>query len=70
MAKRKIYLNRYEKVIARLKPLTESDKIYLSEAKICLKDIKQNSNKNAIASYFNHIDFILENNFGVKIVLP
>ena len=40
MAKRKIYLNRYERAIERLKPVTESDEIYLSEAKICLKDIK------------------------------
>ena len=70
MAKRKIYLNRYEKTIARLKPLTETDELYLSEAKICLRDIKHSSSKSAIASYFNHIDFVLENSFGVKVVLP
>lgn len=70
MAKRKIYLDRYERAIERLKPITEADEIYLSEAKICLRDIKHSSNKTAIRSYFNHIDFILENSFGVKVILP
>ena len=70
MAKRKIYLSRYERAIERLKPVTKSDKIYLSEAKICLRDIKNSSSEIAIASYFNHIDFVLENSFGVKVILP
>lgn len=58
MAKRKLYKDRYQKAIDHI------------IAKTCLKDAKQSKNKVALNSYFNHIDFVLESIFGIKVVLP
>ena len=44
--------------------------MYLTEAKTCLRDAKQSTNKVALHSYFNHIDFVLEDVFGVRVALP
>lgn len=70
MPQRKIYKDRYEKAINHILAETEIEKQYLHEAKICLKDAKQSTSKVAIKSYFNHIDFVLEDIFGVKVALP
>lgn len=70
MPQRKIYKDRYEKAINHILAETEIEKQYLHEAKICLKDAKQSTNKIALRSYFNHIDFVLKDVFGVKVALP
>ena len=68
MDKRKIYLNRYEKTINHLKCNSEIDKLYLSEIEDCIRNIEKiKGNKGHITSYFNHIDFILKNTFGVEV---
>lgn len=69
MDKRKIYLNRYEKAINHLKCNSEIDKLYFSEIENCLKEIKQikGAKGQSIKSYFDHIDFILKNTFGVEV---
>lgn len=70
MAKRKLYKDEYQKAINHIIANTEIEKMYLKEAKICLRDAKQSKNKVALNSYFNHIDFILESIFGVRVALP
>lgn len=69
MGKRKIYLNRYKKVISHLKCNTEIDELYFLEIKDCMKNIERikGAKGDAITSYFNHIDFILENIFGIEV---
>lgn len=70
MAKRKIYKDRYQKAIDHIIAKTEIENMYLTEAKTCLRDAKQSTNKVALHSYFNHIDFVLEDVFGVRVALP
>lgn len=70
MPKRRIYLDRYEKALNHIKTNSEIEEQYLKEAKKCFRDIKHTDSKLAIKSYFNHIDFVLENSFGVKVILP
>lgn len=69
MGKRKIYTERYEKAINHLKCNSEIEEQYLFEAKDCLKQIKKTKGAKGIAitSYFNHIDFILMDIFGVEV---
>lgn len=69
MGKRKIYLNRYEKAINHLKCNSEIDKLYFSEIEDCMRNIKKikGTKGNEITSYFNHIDFVLKNTFGVEV---
>ena len=70
MAKRRLYKDRYQRAIDHIIAITEIENMYLAEAKICLKNAKQSTDKVALHSYFNHIDFILEDVFGVKVALP
>lgn len=70
MAKRKIYKDRYQKAINHIIATTEIESMYLAEAKTCLRHAKQSKDRVALNSYFNHIDFILEDVFGVKVALP
>ena len=69
MGKRKIYLNKYEKVLNHLKCNSEIEEQYLFEAKDCLTQIKKTKGAKSIAitSYFNHIDFVLKDVFGVEV---
>ena len=67
MGKRKIFLNRYEKAINHLKYNSDIEKQYLFEAKDCLKNIKKIKGAKGTESYFNHIDFILMDIFGVEV---
>ncbi len=69
MGKRKIYIDRYEKAIAHLKCNSEIDELYFSEIKDCMRNIKQikGAKGDSITSYFNHIDFVLKNTFGVEV---
>lgn len=69
MVKRKIYKDRYEKVLNHIKTNSEIEEQYLKEAFQCFRDIKQSNNKLAIKSYFNHIDFILNDIFGIEVYL-
>ena len=72
MVERKLYIDRYEKVADHL-IAGASEKIhslYLNEVKICLRDAKQSRDKIAIKSYLDHVDFILKDVFGIKVVLP
>lgn len=69
MDKRKIYLNKYEKAINHLKCNSEIDKLYFSEIEDCIRNIKKikGAKGHTITNYFNHIDFILKNTFGVEV---
>ena len=69
MGKRKIYTERYEKAINHLKTNSDIEEQYLFEAKNCLTQIKKIKGAKGIAitSYFNHIDFILRDIFGVEV---
>lgn len=70
MPKRKIYLKRYEKALNHIKANSEIEEQYLKEAKKCFRDIKHTDSKLAIRSYFNHIEFVLKDVFGVNVNLP
>lgn len=70
MPQRKIYKDRYEKALKHIKANTDIEKQYLYEAETCLRDAKQSTSKIALKSYFDHIDFVLKDVFGVKVVLP
>ena len=70
MPQRKIYKDRYEKALRHVKANTDIEKQYLHEAKACLRDVKQSTSKKALRNNFNHIDFVLRDVFGVKVVLP
>lgn len=67
MAKRKIYLEKYEKVIKHLKYNSDIEEQYFKEIEYCMKNIKNIKGAKDTESYFNHIDFILEDIFGVKV---
>lgn len=69
MPKRAIYKNRYEKAINHLKCNSEIDELYFNELKICMNEIKKIKGARGTESYFDHIDFILKNTFGVKVYL-
>lgn len=70
MAKRKLYIDRYEKVIKHLKCNSEIDELYFKELEMCVRDAKRSKSKTSIASYLNHADFVLQNTFGVKVDMP
>lgn len=70
MPQRKLYKDRYEKAIDHIIAKTDIEKQYLHEAKTCLRDAKQSTSKIALESYFNHIDFVLEDVFGVRVAIP
>ena len=70
MPQRKIYKDRYEKALRHVKANTDIEKQYLHEAKTCLRDAKQSTSEKALRNNFNHIDFVLRDVFGVKVVLP
>lgn len=70
MPQRKIYKERYRKALDHIDAKTDIEKQYLREAKTCLHDARQSTNEIALRSYFNHIDFVLEDVFGVKVALP
>lgn len=70
MPQRKLYKDRYQKAIDHIIAKTDIEKQYLHEAKTCLRDAKQSTNKIALKGYFNHIDFILKDVFGVRVALP
>lgn len=70
MAQRKIYKERYQKALDHIDAKTDIEKQYLREAKTCLRDARQSTSKVALRSYFNHIDFVLEDIFGVRVALP
>ena len=69
MPKRKIYQNRYEKAIKHIKYDTEIEELYFKEMEDCMRNIKRIKGAKGTESYFNHIDFILESIFGVKVYL-
>ena len=72
MVERKLYIDRYEKIADHLiaGASEEIHSLYLNEVKICLRDAKQSKDKIAIKSYLDHVDFILKDVFGIKVVLP
>ena len=70
MPQRKLYKDRYEKAIDHIIAKTDIEKQYLHEAKTCLRDAKQSTSKIALKGYFDHIDFVLRDVFGVKVILP
>ncbi len=70
MPQRKLYKDRYEKAIDHIIAKTDFEKQCLHEAKTCLRDAKQSKNKTALKGYFDHIDFVLRDVFGVRVALP
>lgn len=69
MPKRAIYKDRYEKAISHIKYDTEIEELYFKEMEDCMRNIKKIKGAKGTESYFNHIDFILESIFGVKVYL-
>lgn len=69
MPKRAVYKNRYEKAINHIKYDTEIEELYFKEMEDCMRNIKRIKGAKGTESYFNHIDFILESIFGVKVYL-
>lgn len=67
MGKRKVYLEKYEKAISHLKCNSDIDELYFNELNICMNEIKKIKGAKGTESYFNHIDFILKNTFGVEV---
>lgn len=70
MPQRKLYKDRYQKAIDHIIAKTDIEKQCLHEAKTCLRDAKQSTSKIALKSYFDYIDFVLRDVFGVKVALP
>lgn len=69
MPKRAIYKDRYERAISHIKYDTEIEELYFKEMEDCMRNIKRIKGAKGTESYFNHIDFILESIFGVKVYL-
>ena len=69
MPQRAIYKDRYEKAIKHIKYDTEIEELYFKEMEDCMKNIKRIKGAFGTESYFDHIDFILESIFGVKVYL-
>lgn len=67
MPKRAIYKNRYEKAINHIKYDTEIEELYFKEIKDCMKNIKRIKGAKGTESYFNHIDFVLRDIFGIQV---
>ena len=69
MPKRAIYKDRYERAINHIKYDTEIEELYFKEMEDCMRNIKKIKGAKGTETYFNHIDFILESIFGVKVYL-
>ena len=69
MPKRAIYKDRYERAINHIKYDTKIEELYFKEMEDCMRNIKRIKGAKGTESYFNHIDFILESIFGVKVYL-
>ena len=67
MGRRKVYLERYEKAIKHLKCNSEIEELYFDEIKYCISNIKAIKGAKGTESYFNHIDFVLKDIFGVEV---
>lgn len=67
MAKRKVYLKKYEKAIAHIKCNSKIEEQYLNEIQDCMRNIKRIKGAYGTESYFNHIDFILKDTFGIEV---
>lgn len=72
MVERKLYIDKYERVADYLiaGASTETHSLYLNEIKTCLRDAKKSKDKTAIKSYLDHVDFILEDIFEIRVALP
>lgn len=67
MPKRAIYKNRYEKAINHIKYDTEIEELYFKEIEDCMINIKRIKGAKGTESYFNHIDFVLRDIFGIQV---
>lgn len=66
MAKRKIYKRNYERVLDHLKANSEWEEDVIKECRKLLSGAMRSKGDNS-TSYFNHLDFRLEDTFGVKV---